>query len=745
MIARRLLVSLALLALLAPAAAHGSPAPFAPGAPVQVTLELAPRHSALLARLAAASSGRPPLSPERVAQLFYPGPRQVARVSSVMAGLGLRPAGRDGLALSFQGTASQAQRAFGARIAQPPPSLSGIVTDVEGPGGSPALQPLSAPSQQPVVPQCSGPGQVQAEDGGYLPKQLASSAGYRIQPLLHAGFDGSGEALAVVEFSGYDPGDVATYQSCMGLSVPVTDVPVAGGNSSRDDALEVALDLEVAISAAPGLDHAYAYLAPPTGSMASVVNAIVADRAQTGVTVISVSWGLCERLVTPSRAVATGQALQLAAVAGITVLAASGDYGAIDCGDPPAAVSDPSSQPFATGVGGTTLRTEFSGSQREIVWDNIFGATGGGISRNWTRPTWQSGAGVIGPDSSGAPCDATAGVCREVPDLALSASPGRRGSIVYCATASCGGLGWQTVGGTSASAPLMAGIVADMNEYSLGRGGNRLGFASPFLYAAAASDPTAFRDVTFGDNGPGPLPGFTARPGYDMASGLGSPRGQQLAADLAAYSAAAPMPATTVLTAAPTGPRTIRVGQPITFSGTLSDSNGDVVGARVWVTGFDGLYERRWAAVTDATGHWTVTVHSGITRLTYWRAVFLGSEGERPAQAPGSQVHVVPPLAATADLPQRSGVYSAMRNRPFLFVCRTLVGMAGRTLVLEVRRGPTAAWHVLGTARVGIHGYATRSLSFAEAGPRSLRWRYRGSLTGPWISALSAPRTVIVR
>src|SRR5207247_197557 len=135
---------------------------------------------------------------------------------------------------------------------------------------------------------------------------------------------------------------------------------------------------ETAIAAAPGLDHAYVYIAPQTSPLPAVLNAIVADAPATGVRIVSDSWGICEPLISPARAAATNQALQLAAVSGITVLAASGDSGSFDCsGFPTLAVDDPAAQPFATGVGGTTLHLGLSGSRHEVVWDDAAGAGGG--------------------------------------------------------------------------------------------------------------------------------------------------------------------------------------------------------------------------------------------------------------------------------------------------------------------------------------------------------------------------------
>jgi subtilase family serine protease len=369
-----------------------------------------------------------------------------------------------------------------------------------------------------------------------------------------------------------------------------------------------------------------------------VLNQIVAERADTGVTAISISWGQCERLLAPSRAAATAQALQLAAVAGISVFAASGDSGSYDCfGIPPAAVDDPASQPFATAVGGTMLRLRALGAQREEVWNGAAGAGGGGISRFWPMPAWQSGPGVVASDSSAVPCGAAPALCRQVPDVALNAAAGSHGYIVYCAAVHCGGTGWLTVGGTSAGAPLLAGIAADMNEYSRAHGGQRLGFASPFLYETAASHPDAFRDITLGDNQPGPGTRFQARAGYDMATGLGSVNAPRLASLLAAFSGPLPAPRPAVITGSASG-TTGASATVLAAHGTLSDSDGTLAGARVWLQIADRLGIREWSTRTGAAGAWSFRVRVRLEGPALWRAVYLGDGGHQPALLPGRRV-----------------------------------------------------------------------------------------------------------
>jgi subtilase family serine protease len=525
-----------------------------------------------------------------------------------------------------------------------PAELRGLVTDVEGLDTTQAPRPLATrPSASTVIPSCIGPTRLKSRAGGFLPADLADPGAYGHGALLSAGYDGDGESVAFVEFSNYKPADVAVYQGCFGTSVPVVDVPVAGGTRLRYGALEVALDLQTAISAAPGMEAAYVYVAPPTLSMAAVINQIVADRPHTGVTAVSISWGRCERLIAPARTAATAQALQLAAAAGMSVFVASGDSGSLDCfGILPASVDDPASQPFATGVGGTVLQFRRTGAEREITWNGAAGASGGGISRFWPKPSWQAGQGVVSPLSSGVPCGAAPGLCRQVPDVALNAASGSHGYIVYCTSADCGGAGWMTVGGTSAAAPLLAGITADMNEYSRAHGGGRLGFASPFLYQTFAAHPEAFHDVTLGDNQPGPGTRFPATPGYDMATGVGSVDAVALAAQLAAFTGAAPAPETTFLSGS-AGAFPVSAQRPFTAHGQLADGGGPLVGARVWLQIADRLGIREWSTRTGASGEWTFTVRAALEGPALWRAVYLGDEAHQPALLPARRVILARP------------------------------------------------------------------------------------------------------
>lgn len=208
---------------------------------------------------------------------------------------------------------------------------------------------------------------------------------------------------------------------------------------------------------------------------------------------------------------------------------------------------DPGTQPFVTGVGGTDL-LKIGPKPTETVWDEHLnsdaffpeGAGGGGISIDWTMPKYQSSPGpggekVLGVHnvySSGAPCGHTNTYCREVPDVSASADP-THGYIVYEQGQ------WESVGGTSAAAPLWAAIVGllDVQQATL----HKLGFLNPGLYKLVAEGKPIVNDVTSGNDDYTTTNGglYPATRGYDMASGLGTPD----ATGLSIYLGYEPVPA----------------------------------------------------------------------------------------------------------------------------------------------------------------------------------------------------------
>jgi subtilase family serine protease len=213
-------------------------------------------------------------------------------------------------------------------------------------------------------------------------------------------------------------------------------------------------------------------------------------------------------------------------------VAAAGDSGSEDCFDEAhgatrtsLAVDDPASQPFVTGVGGTTLQS-VGPPATEAVWNNQGGAGGGGLSSLESMPSYQSAAPKslgVGATTSG--CDAAGGTCREVPDVSANAGAPL---AIYCTmtgTDGCAPDGWTGVYGTSVSAPTWGAFVALANA-SPACNGRPIGFANSALYVVAASSghASALNDVTQGNNDLGFHSGlYAATTGYDLASGLGTP------------------------------------------------------------------------------------------------------------------------------------------------------------------------------------------------------------------------------
>jgi kumamolisin len=275
---------------------------------------------------------------------------------------------------------------------------------------------------------------------------------------------------------------------------------------------EVMLDIEVVGAVAPGA-NIVVYFAPNTdqGFIDSITTAV--HDAVNRPSVISISWGAPEVAWTQASVQAMDQAFQAAAAMGVTVYCAAGDNGANDFpsgqGQQPGNHADfPASSPHVIGCGGTKITVSGGSITGEEVWnDPGDGATGGGFSALFPRPTWQSAAQTQNK--------------RGVPDVSGDASP-LSGYAVRVD-------GQNTViGGTSAVAPLWAGLTALLNQ----KLGKPLGFANPALYALSAAS-GAFKDITVGNNN-----GFNAGPGWDPCTGLGRPDGAKLLAALSGTTAA---------------------------------------------------------------------------------------------------------------------------------------------------------------------------------------------------------------
>jgi subtilase family serine protease len=720
--------------------------------PVSVVLSLQPRNRDLLTR--AAASGRP-MSKAKLRQTFAPSPGNVIAITHYMQSRGFRLTSSGLLSLSFTGDAGAARRAFGVGLStyrapsgrkfrapdgavKLPAGLAPLVEDVSGLDTALRLQRqvTVSPSTAPVTPSCGG---AMSAGPGYQPNELAQA--YHHDTLLAAGGDGTGETVGLVEFTNYRASDINNnYKPCYGLSNTVTPVTINGGPGSSYAAIEAELDIEVVISNAPGVNVLVYEANNNVAQILPMLDQMVTD----GVTVISDSWGLCEPFLPPSFLEAESTQLEMVAAAGISFFSATGDSGSSDC----AAASrgavkglytdDPSSQPFATAVGGTTLQ-DVSGAS--TTWVNRTklhrGGGGGGVSLLWPQPAYQSGFSLTGVDN-GTKCGNFGGTCRQTPDVALAANP-NKGYIIYCSvtTSGCGPNPWFTVGGTSGSAPLMAAITADANSYSRAQPGThaRMGFANPFLYA---NDGT-FMDVTTGNNNIYSATGnYFAGPGYDLATGLGSPDAMQLATALTTYTpGAVTQDTSTIAISAPLVAKTIVYGKPVTFRGTLLDSGDNPIpDRRVYLELKMGGYLYIYVARTDANGLWSVTLSTALRRNLIWSVNFPGSDTQTPDKAAGHAIHVIPHLG--------SGVSASnvRRGTAFTFHGTSTPNMHGVKVQLQYRRSSAASWRSLKLVAVAKNGTYAARITVSSPGPVFLRWRYAGGVSKPWMPAISPVRRV---
>ena len=327
--------------------------------------------------------------------------------------------------------------------------------------------------------------------------------------------DGKGQCIAIIELGGgYQPQDIQTYFGGLGLTAPaVTAVSVDhGANQPTGDPNgpdgEVMLDIEVAGAIAPAAAIAV-YFAPNTdaGFLDAVTTAIHDELRKPSV--ISISWGGPESTWTQQAMTAMDQAFQAAAAMGVTVCVASGDSGSTDGqSDGGNHVDFPASSSYALACGGTSLQANGTVIRSEVVWndgDATNGASGGGVSAFFALPAWQQGLAATDAEGNRSPL-----ANRGVPDISADADPQTGYKVLVDGTSA-------VYGGTSAVAPLWAGLIARINALA----GRSVGFVNPALYG----QPSALRDITQGNNG-----GFAAAAGWDACTGLGSPNGVKVAA-----------------------------------------------------------------------------------------------------------------------------------------------------------------------------------------------------------------------
>lgn len=520
--------------------------------------------------------------------------------------------------IAFNGNARQISSAFHTQIrryavrgrehysnaTEPsiPSALSGIVTGVRS-LNSFRMEPKSNVRLRPEF--------TSATSGNHFlaPDDLATI--YNLTGLYNSGFDGTGQRLVVVGQTKVELSDINTFRSLSGLPNNPPQLLLVPGSTDPGivdgDIGEAYLDLEWSGAVARNATILYVYAPNVLDSLQYAIEHNLAP-------VISMSYGLCEPEFGRTDIDALKSLGQQANAQGITIVVSTGDSGAADCdgsfSSPVTsathglAVDLPAAMPYVTAVGGTTL-TEGSGTYwnstntsanasalsyiPEVAWNDTalslangggLSSGGGGVSTLFAMPAWQNGTGVSNNGK------------RTVPDISFPASNYHNGYLVCSRTRS--GATWTPTcvngfrradgsltvfGGTSAGAPVFAGLVTLLNQKTNASQGN----INPLLYSLAATSPSSFHDVTSGDNkvpcttGTTDCPsgttsiGYRAGPGYDMATGLGSVDASALAANFIASAAdfsLATTPASISLSRGATGTSQIVLSSANGFSST---------------------------------------------------------------------------------------------------------------------------------------------------------------------------------
>jgi len=492
----------------------------------EVTLLVRRRSAeALTARVAALHEGdrsTAPMSREAFAQAFGADPADAAAVATFAREFGLRVASEDlpRRTMRLSGMAPQFDAAFAISLRQfdhPSGAYRGHLGPVSLPSGLADVvaavlgldnRPQAAPRFRIRKPKL--PGATEAAARSFTPGEIAKLYGF-------PNGNGEGECIGLIELGGgYAQADLAAYFAAVGLGAGPTVLTVSvdeaanspTGTANGPDG-EVMLDIEVAGCVAPAARLAV-YFAPNTDAgFIDAVTTAVHDTANRP-SVISISWGGPESTWTAQARDAMDSAFQAAAAMGVSVTVASGDNGASDGVAGADHVDFPASSPHALACGGTSLQASGGVITSEAVWNDGAGggAGGGGVSAVFPLPTWQTGLSAVSVNGK-----AQALTRRGLPDVSADADP-QTGYQVRVDGAAA------VFGGTSAVAPLWAGLIALINAER----GSPVGYINPFIYA----HPTALNDITEGNNG-----GFDAAKGWDACTGLGSPKGAAIAVALA--------------------------------------------------------------------------------------------------------------------------------------------------------------------------------------------------------------------
>jgi uncharacterized protein (TIGR03437 family) len=598
------------------------------------------------------------LTPEQFGDRFglSRGDTEKVRVWLESQGLKVHDVARGRLWITFSGSAAQVGRAFQTQIHRYNVNGTSHFANVSAPRIPAAFQnavsgvdglhdfvphPMHVAAQQQ-------PGD-NIGSGHYLaPDDMATI--YNISPLYLAGTDGTGQKLAVIGRSGILLSDIQTFRKQFNLSAKDPQIILYGSNPGivAADMVESDIDLEWSGAIAPNADILFVYATSVTTAAQYAVDQNLAP-------VMTYSYGSCEaENNTNQRGVA-----QQANAQGITWFASSGDAGATACdrnGPTPQAtkgvsVGLPSSFPEITAVGGTEFNDGtgagyFSSTNDpnggsalsyipERAWNdaaltNSIEGTGGGASIFFAKPVWQTGPGVPNDNA------------RDTPDISLPASPNHYGYVVYSN-------GNRVIyGGTSVSSPEWAGLAALLNQTLTTdpSSPSRLGNINPQLYRLAQSSPNVFHDTTAGDN---KMPcaqsspncvdgfaGFSAGPGYDQATGLGSVDATQFVHGWTT--------GTTSTTSLGAIPSTVNLGDTVQLTATVKGGSVTPSGTVTFISNDTAI----GSSPLDANGVASLSVSAALTTAGDGtvKALYSGDGVYYPSYASATVTLNLPPSGA---------------------------------------------------------------------------------------------------
>ncbi len=450
-------------------------------------------------------------------------------------------------------------RTFYAPDTNPSLELATPVLDVSG------LQNYSRPRSRMVArPLVSG--QNAQPNAGSGPSGTYMGKDFRAAYVPDTTMTGSGQTVGLLEFDGYTTSDVTHYESLAGLSsVALSNVLLDGfgGQPTGDGGeIEVTLDIEMAISMAPGLSGVIVYEAGPEGSFHDILNRMADDNLAKQ---MSCSWYDPAVGADP----VAEQIFQQMAAQGQSFFAASGDDDAYT-----GPLPFPEDSPSITQVGGTTLTTSGPGgswvSETVWNWDDGIGS-GGGISTSYAIPYYQTNISMTANQGST--------TMRNTPDVALTAN----NAFIFA-----DGEGLTDYGGTSFAAPLWAGFTALVNQQAVMYGRPMVGFINPALdvIGSGQSYTSCFHDITTGNNTSSASPNkFYAVPGYDLCTGWGVPAGQSLINALATPDPLVIQPNTGFTTVGGSGgPFTVASENFVLTNSGTNTLNWSLVNTSLWLT-----------------------------------------------------------------------------------------------------------------------------------------------------------------